>query len=560
MNNKKWWQNSVVYQIYPRSFQDSNGDGIGDIQGIIKRLDYLQELGIDAIWLSPVCRSPQDDNGYDISDYQDIDPMFGNLDDMEQLISEAKKRNIRIIMDLVLNHSSDEHRWFTEAKKSKDNPYHDYYVWRDGEEGVYPNDMGSAFGGPAWEWVPELKQYYFHQFSVKQPDLNWENPKVRREIYDMILWWMDKGVGGFRLDVIDQIAKEPDLKITNNGPRLHEFIQELSRETFQKGDLITVGEAWGADIDRAKLYSKPDGSEFSMVFQFEHMMLDQEPGKEKWDFCPLPFVKLKKCLEKWQKELHGCGWNSLFWDNHDLPRIVSRWGNDREYRVEAAKMLATVLHGMEGTPYVYQGEELGMTNVRFDSIEQYRDIEIRNMYRERLEKGYAEKDIMESIYAKGRDNARTPMQWDDTENAGFTTGTPWLGVNPNYTEINARSQLQDENSVFHYYKKLIHLRKENSIFVDGDFTLLLPEDENIFAYVREYEGRKLLVAANFTDKEVECPLLKEWGVPADEDGAAKSRDNGVKLLIHNYNDLPSQQKLRPYEAMIWEKAETGTEI
>lgn len=560
MNNKKWWQNSVVYQIYPRSFQDSNGDGIGDIQGIIKRLDYLQELGIDAIWLSPVCRSPQDDNGYDISDYQDIDPMFGNLDDMEQLISEAKKRNIRIIMDLVLNHSSDEHRWFTEAKKSKDNPYHDYYVWRDGEEGVYPNDMGSAFGGPAWEWVPELKQYYFHQFSVKQPDLNWENPKVRREIYDMILWWMDKGVGGFRLDVIDQIAKEPDLKITNNGPRLHEFIQELSRETFQKGDLITVGEAWGADIDRAKLYSKPDGSEFSMVFQFEHMMLDQEPGKGKWDFCPLPFVKLKKCLEKWQKELHGCGWNSLFWDNHDLPRIVSRWGNDREYRVEAAKMLATVLHGMEGTPYVYQGEELGMTNVRFDSIEQYQDIEIRNMYRERLEKGYAEKDIMESIYAKGRDNARTPMQWDDTENAGFTTGTPWLGVNPNYTEINARSQLQDENSVFHYYKKLIHLRKENSIFVDGDFTLLLPEDENIFAYVREYEGRKLLVAANFTDKEVECPLLKEWGVPADEDGAAKSRDNGVKLLIHNYNDLPSQQKLRPYEAMIWEKAETGTEI
>ena len=560
MNNKKWWQNSVVYQIYPRSFQDSNGDGIGDIQGIIKRLDYLQELGIDAVWLSPVCKSPQDDNGYDISDYQDIDPMFGNLDDMEQLINEAKKRNIRIIMDLVLNHSSDEHRWFTEAKKSKDNPYHDYYVWRDGEEGVYPNDMNSVFGGPAWEWVPELKQYYFHQFSVKQPDLNWENPKVRREIYDMILWWMDKGVGGFRLDVIDQIAKEPDLKITNNGPRLHEFIQELSRETFQKGDLITVGEAWGADIDRAKLYSKPDGSEFSMVFQFEHMMLDQEPGKEKWDFCPLPFVKLKKCLEKWQKELHGCGWNSLFWDNHDLPRIVSRWGNDREYRVEAAKMLATVLHGMEGTPYVYQGEELGMTNVRFDSIEQYQDIEIRNMYRERLEKGYAEKDIMESIYAKGRDNARTPMQWDDTENAGYTTGTPWLGVNPNYTEINARSQLQDENSVFHYYKKLIHLRKENSIFVDGDFTLLLPEDENIFAYVREYEGRKLLVAANFTDKEVECPLLKEWGVPADEDGAAKSRDNGVKLLIHNYNDLPSQQKLRPYEAMIWEKAETGTEI
>ena len=536
MKNKKWWQNSVVYQIYPRSFQDSNGDGIGDIQGIIKRLDYLQELGIDAVWLSPVCKSPQDDNGYDISDYQDIDPMFGNLDDMEQLIAEAKKRNIRIIMDLVLNHSSDEHRWFTEAKKSKDNPYHDYYVWRDGEEGVYPNDMSSVFGGPAWEWVPELKQYYFHQFSVKQPDLNWENPKVRREIYDMILWWMDKGVGGFRLDVIDQIAKEPDLKITNNGPRLHQFIQELSRETFQKGDMITVGEAWGADIDRAKLYSKPDGSEFSMVFQFEHMMLDQEPGKEKWDFCPLPFVKLKKCLEKWQKELHGCGWNSLFWDNHDLPRIVSRWGNDREYRVKSAKMLATILHGMEGTPYVYQGEELGMTNVRFASIEQYQDIEIRNMYRERLEKGYAEKDIMESIYAKGRDNARTPMQWDDTENAGFTTGTPWIGVNPNYQEINAQSQIHDENSVFHYYKKLIHLRKENSIFVDGDFTLLLPEDENIFAYVREYEGRKLLVAANFTDQEVSCESLELW--------------KSGKTLIRNYKDEISGTMFRPYEAFI----------
>lgn len=501
MNQKKWWQDSVVYQIYPRSFQDSNGDGIGDIRGIIKRLDYLEELGIDAVWLSPVCRSPQDDNGYDISDYQDIDPMFGSLEDMEELIAEAKKRNIRIIMDLVLNHSSDEHRWFREARKDKNNPFHDYYVWRDGEEGVYPNDMKSLFGGPAWEWVPELKQYYFHQFSVKQPDLNWENPAVRREIYDMILWWMDKGVGGFRLDVIDQIAKDPERKITNNGPRLHEFIRELSRETFQKGDLITVGEAWGADIERAKLYSNPDGSEFSMVFQFEHMMLDQEPGKEKWDLSPLPFVKLKKCLAKWQQELHECGWNSLFWDNHDLPRIVSRWGNDREYRAESAKMLATILHGMEGTPYIYQGEELGMTNVRFDSIEEYQDIETLNMYQERMEKGYDKQDIMESIYAKGRDNARTPMQWDGSRNAGFTEGTPWIGVNSNYTEINAEQQLQDKDSVFRYYQKLIRLRKEHEIFVKGDFTLLLPEDESIFAYVREYQGQKLLVAANFTDQE-----------------------------------------------------------
>ena len=473
--NKKWWKDAVVYQIYPKSFQDSNGDGIGDIRGIISRLDYLEDLGIDAVWISPMYCSPQDDNGYDISDYQDIDPMFGSLEDMEELIAKAKEKNIRIIMDLVLNHTSDEHRWFLEAKKSKDNPYHDYYVWRDGEEGVYPNDMKATFGGPAWEWVPELGQYYFHQFSVKQPDLNWENPKVRREIYDMILWWMDKGVGGFRLDVIDQIAKEPDKMITNNGPRLHEFLQEMSRETFQKGDLITVGEAWGATPEIAKLYSDPDGSEFSMVFQFEHMVMDQQEGKEKWDLAPLPFVKLKKCLAKWQDELYGKGWNSLFFDNHDLPRIVSRWGDDGKYRAESAKMLATVLHGMQGTPYVYQGEELGMTNVRFEDIDSYKDIETLNMYRERLESGYAKEDVMRSIYAKSRDNARTPMQWDPDDNAGFTTGTPWIAVNPNYTEINAEDERKDPDSVYHYYRKLIHMRKEYPVFVDGRFELLLPD-------------------------------------------------------------------------------------
>ena len=350
---RKWWQNAVVYQIYPRSFQDSNGDGIGDIPGIIRRLDYLADLGIDAVWLSPVYRSPQDDNGYDISDYQDIDPMFGTLEDMEELIREAKKRNIRIVMDLVLNHSSDEHRWFQEAKKSKDNPYHDYYVWRDGKEGVLPNEMKSVFGGPAWEWVPEVGQYYFHQFSVKQPDLNWENEKVRREIYDMILWWMDKGVGGFRLDVIDQIAKEPDLGITNNGPRLHEFIRELSRETFQKGDLITVGEAWGADPERAKLYSNPDGSEFSMVFQFEHICLDQQEGKEKWDLAPLSLVKLKENLAKWQRELMDCGWNSLFWNNHDLPRIAGRDSDPRDLR-----NLTAMAYFLKGTTLLYAGQEV----------------------------------------------------------------------------------------------------------------------------------------------------------------------------------------------------------
>ena len=538
---RPWWKNAVVYQIYPKSFQDSNGDGIGDIQGIISRLDYLEELGIDAVWISPMYCSPQDDNGYDISDYQDIDPMFGSLDDMEELIAKAREKNIRIIMDLVLNHTSDEHRWFQEAKKSKDNPYHDYYVWRDGEEGVYPNDMKATFGGPAWEWVPELGQYYFHQFSVKQPDLNWENPEVRREIYDMILWWMDKGAGGFRLDVIDQIAKEPDQKITNNGPRLHEFLQEMSRETFQKGDLITVGEAWGADPEIAKLYSNPDGSEFSMVFQFEHMVMDQQEGKEKWDLAPLPFVKLKKCLAKWQTELCGKGWNSLFLDNHDLPRIVSRWGDDGKYRKESAKMLAVILHGMQGTPYVYQGEELGMTNVKFPDISSYEDIETLNMYRERLEAGYDKEDIMRSIYAKSRDNARTPMQWSGDENAGFTTGTPWIALNPNYKEINADGERRDPDSVYNFYRKLIRLRKEYQVFIDGKFELLLPEDEQIFAYTRTDGEHQILVAANFTGEPAQCPAWKEW--------------EGAQVLLHNYKDEAAERpgecpELRPYEVFI----------
>ena len=537
---RPWWKNAVVYQIYPKSFQDSNGDGIGDIRGIISRLDYLEELGIDAVWISPMYCSPQDDNGYDISDYQDIDPMFGSLDDMEELIAKAKEKNIRIIMDLVLNHTSDEHRWFLEAKKGKDNPYHDYYVWKDGVEGTYPNDMKAAFGGPAWEWVPELNQYYFHQFSVKQPDLNWENPKVRREIYDMILWWMEKGVGGFRLDVIDQIAKEPDNGITNNGPRLHEFLQEMSRETFQKGDLITVGEAWGATPKIAKLYSNPDGTEFSMVFQFEHMVMDQQEGKEKWDLAPLPFVKLKKCLAKWQEELYGRGWNSLFWDNHDLPRIVSRWGDDGKYRKESAKMLALVLHGMQGTPYVYQGEELGMTNVRFPDISSYEDIETLNMYRERLDAGYKEDEIMKSIYAKSRDNARTPMQWSGEKNAGFTTGKPWIRVNPNYTDINAESEKKDPDSVYHFYRKLIRMRKEYPVFVDGKFELLLPEDEQVFAYLRTDSDTQMLVCANFTGEPAECQISGEW--------------KEAQILLHNYaGDVPEcgeSLQLKPYEAFI----------
>lgn len=532
---KEWWKNAVIYQVYPKSFQDSNGDGIGDIKGIISRLDYLRTLGIDAIWLSPVYRSPQDDNGYDISDYQDIDPMFGSLADMEELIAEAGKRNIKIIMDMVLNHSSDEHRWFVEAKKGKDNPYHDYYVWRDGKEGVPPNDMTSAFGGSAWEWVPQLGQYYLHQFSVKQPDLNWDNPKLRKELYDMILWWMDKGVGGFRFDVIDLIAKEPDRKITSNGTRLHEYIREMTANTLSKGNLLTVGEAWSATPETAKFYSNPDGSEVSMVFQFEHIMLDQEPGKDKWDMIPLSLPALKRCYEKWQNTLFDKGWNSLFLDNHDLPRIVSRWGNDGKYRVESAKMLATMLHGMQGTPYIYQGEELGMTNVQFPDISDYEDIETLNVYKERIAAGYPKEAVMKSIYTRSRDNARTPMQWNDGRNAGFTDGTPWFALNPNYTVINAENALEDKNSVFYYYQKLISLRKEYQVFLDGSFTLLLPEDEKIFAYVRKNEDSELLVCVNFTDEELSLPEACKW-----HDG---------ELLIHNYDgELGSE--LRPYEAFM----------
>lgn len=533
----QWWKEAVVYQIYPRSFKDSNHDGIGDINGIIEKLPYLEKLGINAIWLSPVCKSPQDDNGYDISDYQDIDPMFGSLEDMEHLIAEAKKHNIRIIMDLVLNHSSDEHPWFIEAKKGKDNPYHDYYVWRDGVEGTPPNDMRAGFGGSAWEWVPELSQYYFHQFSVKQPDLNWENEKLRQEIYDMICWWMEKGVGGFRLDVIDQIAKEPDLKITSNGPKLHEYIRELSKNTFQKGDLITVGEAWGATTELAKLYSNRDNSEFSMVFQFEHIGLDQQEGKEKWDLAPLDFIKLKKILAKWQTALEKDGWNSLFWDNHDLPRAVSRFGNDTNYRTESAKMLATILHGMHGTPYIYQGEELGMTNIKY-SIEDYRDIETLNMYRERLEKGILKEEIMKSIYAKGRDNARTPMQWDSSEYAGFSDTEPWIKINENYVWLNAEEELKNPESIFYFYQKLIQLRKTHKIFVEGtDFELLFPEDPQIFAYTRSLGEEKLFVVCNFCEEPASRKFPECF--------------HGKELLICNYKEEGNFNALRPYEARIY---------
>ena len=531
---KNWWQSAVAYQIYPKSFQDTTGSGTGDLQGIIRRLPYLQALGVDVLWLSPVFASPQVDNGYDVSDYRAIDPMYGSLEDMRALIAAGKERGIGIMLDLVLNHSSDQHRWFQEAKQSRDNPYHDYYVWRDGEEDRPPNEMRACFGGSAWTWVPQVQQYYFHQFAPQQPDLNWENPQVRRALYDMILWWMDQGVEGFRLDVIDQIAKEPDRGITGNGPRLHEFLRELSAETFQKGCLVTVGEAWGADVERAKLYSAPDGSELSMVFQFEHIGLDQQPGKEKWDTAPLDFVALKRCLAKWQTGLHGCGWNSLFLNNHDLPRTVSRWGDDGAYRVASAKLLATMLHGLEGMPYIYQGEELGMTNIHLP-IEAYRDLESLNLYEARKAAGYPEAEIMASLYARSRDNARTPMQWDASPHGGFTTGTPWLTENPNYREINATAELADPDSIFHYYRRLIALRKTYPVFVHGDFTLLEPDHPSLFVYRRKLARQSLLVICNYGGGET------AWSLPAGWDDA--------QCLISNYPDrLPG--RLRPWEARI----------
>lgn len=529
-----WWKNAVIYQIYPRSFQDSNGDGIGDLRGIIQRLDYLEGLGVDALWLCPVYPSPMDDNGYDISDYCGIDPSFGTMADMEELIAQARRRGIRIIMDLVLNHSSDEHPWFREAKRSKTNACHDYYVWRDGAEGIPPNEMKACFGGSAWTWVPELQQYYFHQFSVKQPDLNWDNPKVRQELYDIIRFWMKKGVGGFRLDVIDQIAKVPDEEITNNGPMLHTYLREMNRATFGGADLVTVGEAWGATPDLARKFSSPAGNELSMVFQFEHMTLDQIPGREKWDLAPLWLSELKRVLSKWQTQLYGTGWNSLFWNNHDLPRIVSRWGDDGAYRVESAKMLATLLYGLQGTPYIYQGEELGMTNARYP-IQEYRDIETLNLYRERLAKGIPEEDVMVSIHTKGRDNARTPMQWTGGFNAGFSTAEPWLKVNPNHTEINAQAQLIDPNSIYHYYRELIALRKRHKVFVEGKYELLCSENPDIFAYKRVGEQETLYVVCNFGAVEVTLPPVLEKVCH--------------ERLIANYPQRESVA-LRPFEAFM----------
>lgn len=537
---KKWWQDSVIYQIYPRSFQDSNDDGIGDLRGIIKRLDYLEKLGIDAIWLSPVYQSPNDDNGYDISDYESILPEFGTMEDMEELIAEGKKRNIKFIMDLVVNHTSDEHPWFIEAKKSKENPYRDYYIWRDPVDGKEPNDLQSIFSGSAWELDETTGQYYLHLFSKKQPDLNWENPAVQQEVWKLMNFWLEKGIGGFRMDVIDLVGKIPDQKITGNGPRLHEYLKKMNQETFGKYDVMTVGETWGATPEIAKLYSNPDRQELSMVFQFEHIGLDEQPGKSKWDYQPLDFIKLKRVLSKWQTELGNEGWNSLFWNNHDLPRIISRWGNDSpEYRELSGKMLATLLHLMKGTPYIYQGEEIGMINTPVSSIEEIDDIESINMYQERIKQGYESKDILKSINRKGRDNARRPMQWDDSLNGGFTKGKPWLSLNESYPELNVEKALADPNSIFYYYQQLITLRKENPLVVCGDYRELLPDDPYLFVYERSLANEKWLVMANFYNK------------PASYHGEIQEID---KVVLSNYPNPPQNlvgMTLKPYEVIVF---------
>ncbi|KLE17199.1 alpha-glucosidase [Clostridium sp. C8] len=537
---KKWWHNSTVYQVYPKSFKDTTGNGSGDINGIIEKLDYLKLLGIDIIWMSPVYKSPMDDNGYDISDYKEIAPEFGTMEDMDNLLKEAEKRNIKIVMDLVVNHTSDEHPWFIEARKSKDNPYRDFYVWRKPVDGKEPNDVKSFFSGSAWQLDEETGEYYLHLFSKKQPDLNWDNKKVRKEVYDMMNFWIDKGVGGFRMDVIDLVGKDIDNKILGNTEKTHEYIHEMNMNTFGNKDLFTVGETGGATIDIAKLFTDPRRKELGTCFQFQHIALDEIPGKSKWDLRKLNLVELKKVLSRWQTALGDEGWNSIYWSNHDQPRVVSRWGNDKEYRVESAKMFATLLHFMKGTPYIYQGEEIGMTNAYFENVEDYRDIETLNLYKERIASGYKHEDIMKSLEVKGRDNARTPMQWNSEENAGFTIGKPWLKVNENYKYINVEDELKDKDSIFYYYKELVKFRKENDIVVYGEYKLLLEEDKNIFAYIREYKGRKLLVVANFYEEEQSFTLCDDINIG--------------KLIISNYKDIIINEKtikLRPYEAFAY---------
>ena len=550
---KKWWKESVVYQIYPKSFKDSNGDGIGDIKGIIEKLDYLKELGVNVLWISPMLESPQDDNGYDISDYRRIYEDYGTMEDYEEMLSEAHKRDIKVLMDLVVNHTSDEHNWFIESRKSKDNPYRDYYIWKDPVNGKEPNNWGGVFGGSAWEYDEKTQMYYLHLFSKKQPDLNWENEKVRREVYDMMTFWCEKGIDGFRMDVISMVSKNqafPDGEVKNglygdfnpycvHGPRIHEFLQEMNKEVLSRYDIMTVGETSGVTIEEAQKYAGEDRNELNMVFQFEHVE-DACGDHGKWTTAKFNFRDFKKTMIKWQEELQGKAWNSLFLGNHDQPRSVSRFGNDNPaYRETSAKMLATCLHMMQGTPYVYQGEELGMTNAYFDKLEDYRDIESINFFTELTEAGIMTPEyMMKCLMLRSRDNARTPMQWDDSAQGGFTSGKPWIRINSNYKEINAVQQLGDPDSVFHYYQKLIRLRKEKDIIVYGDFEALYRDDDKIFAYTRKLDQKKLLTVCNFSDQDAEMEIPEEFA--------------GAQCLITNLGRTVFDRNfvLRPYEAFV----------
>lgn len=558
MEKRAWWKEAVVYQIYPRSFMDSNGDGIGDINGIRMKLTYLKKLGIDVIWLSPIYKSPNDDNGYDISDYQDIMTEFGTMADFDAMLKEAHALGIKIVMDLVVNHSSDEHRWFIESRKSKDNPYRDYYIWKDPKDGKAPNNWGSCFGGSAWEYDERTDMYYLHMFSKKQPDLNWENPKLREEIFNMMTWWGEKGIDGFRMDVITMISKDqnfPDGKknekalfgdfgpYVNNGPKVHEYLKEMNQKVISKYDWLTVGEGAGAGVLDALHYAGENENELDMIFTFEHVNLGQsEYGK--WSDGKVHLPELKKVFAKWENSLEGKAWNSLYWDNHDQPRVVSRFGNDSdEYREISAKMLATCLHFMKGTPYIYQGEELGMTNRACDSFDKFKDIEIKNAYKDYVEGGIlSEEKFLSFVNAVGRDNARFPMQWDDTPNAGFTTGTPWIEVNENYKKINAASQVDKPDSVFAYYQKLIELRHKMDIIVYGRFELIDADNENTFCYIRELKNERLYIACNFTQNSIKEALPENF-------------DIACKKLIGNYDGINSDTEhrkliLRPYEAVV----------
>ena len=548
---KTWWKESVVYQIYPRSYADSNGDGIGDINGITSKLDYLKLLGIDVIWLSPVYKSPNDDNGYDISDYEAIMDEFGTMEDFDRMLSEAHARGIKIVMDLVVNHTSDEHEWFLESRSSKDNPKRDYYFWREGRDGKEPNNWGSWFSGSAWKYDETTDMYYLHLFSPKQPDLNWDNPAVRKEVFDMMTRWCEKGIDGFRMDVISLISKPaglPDAPLMNelygdcgctaNGPHVHEYLQEMNEKVLSRFDIMTVGETACVTLEEAKKYANSEGTELNMVFQFEHVGLDGD-AEFKWSTRKMPLVPLKENLTKWQKGLDEVAWNSIFFCNHDQPRVVNRLGDPSdEYREVSAKCIATCLHMMQGTPYVYQGEELGMTNYPFQSVKDFNDLESINAYYELTEKmGWKPSEIFPKIANKSRDNARTPMQWDDSPNAGFTTGKPWLAVNPNYKKVNAAEQVARADSVFNYYKKLIELRHKYEIIVYGHYDLLLAEDPELYVYTRELDGKKLLVVCNFSDNEREFMPDEEFR-------------NG-EVLIQNYEGSDVfDGMLSPYEAYV----------